>query len=120
MIPGNKINAIFMVVKLNRFVDYTEVLRSNLTDFLNKVSSTVHQCAFRWDGWANKSNGNTYVITWKLPDLEAAQNDAERSENLQEQRTEMADKSLIAAIKIVSEIRRANQFNAYFRKGKMV
>lgn len=42
MIPGNKINAIFMVVKLNRFVDYTEVLRSNLTDFLNKVSSTVH------------------------------------------------------------------------------
>ena len=32
----------------------------------------------------------------------------------------MSDKSLITAIKIVSEIRRANQFNAYFRKQQMV
>lgn len=32
----------------------------------------------------------------------------------------MADKSLIAAIKIISEIRRANQFNIYFRKNQMV
>ena len=32
----------------------------------------------------------------------------------------MADKSLIAAIKIVSEIRRTNKFNIYFRKQQMV
>lgn len=32
----------------------------------------------------------------------------------------MADESLITAIKIVSEIRRANQFNVYFRKSQMV
>ena len=51
-----------------------------------------------------------------MPDLESASNDVERSESLQEQRTEMADEALITAIKIVSEIRRANQFNPYFRK----
>ena len=33
-----------------------------------------------------------------------------------EQRTEVADKSLIAAVKIVSEIRRSQQFAVYFRK----
>ena len=33
-----------------------------------------------------------------------------------EQRTEVADKSLIAAVKIVSEIRRSHQFAMYFRK----
>lgn len=83
---------------------------------MNKITSIVHQCAFRWDGWANKTDGIKFVITWKLPDVESASNDAERNEFLQEQRTEMADKSLIAAIKIISEIRRANQFNIYFRK----
>lgn len=39
---------------------------------------------------------------------------------MQEQRTEMADEALISAIKIVSEIRRAQQFNVYFRKNQMV
>ena len=53
MIPGSKINAIFMIVKINQFVDYTDVLKSNLTDFLNKITSVVHNCAFRWQGWAN-------------------------------------------------------------------
>lgn len=116
MIPGHKINAIFMICRINQFVDYTEVLKTNLTDFLNKITSLVHKSASRWDGWANSSDGNKYVITWKLPDIESASNDAERNESLQEQRTEMADKSLIAAIKIISEIRRASQFNIYFRK----
>ena len=32
----------------------------------------------------------------------------------------MADESLIAAIKIISEIRRANQFNAYYRETQMI
>lgn len=120
MIPGQKITAIFMVCKINQFVDYTEVLKTNLTDFLNKITQIMHHCAFRWDGWANKTNGDSYLITWKLPDIETNSNDHERNESLQEQRTELADKSLIAAIKIVSEIRRANQFNVYFRKNQMV
>jgi len=60
------------------------------------------------------------VITWKLPDLDSSNSDYERNESLQEEKTQMADESLITAIKIVSEIRRANQFNVYFRKNQMV
>ena len=120
MIPGHKINAIFMICKINQFVDYTDVLKTNFTDFLNKITLIVHQCAFRWGGWANKTEGDRYLITWKLPEIEASSKDAERNEFLQEQRTEMADQSLIAAIKIISEVRRANQFNAYFKKQQMV
>lgn len=84
MIPGVKIDAIFMICKINQFTDYSEVLKTNMTDFLNKITSIVHQCAFRWDGWANKTDGNKYVITWKLPDIASAGNDAERNESLQE------------------------------------
>ena len=83
---------------------------------MNKITCIVHSCASRWDGWANATNGDKFIITWKLPEIEANSNDFERNEALQEQRTEMADESLITAIKIVSEVRRANQFNVYFRK----
>lgn len=31
-----------MVCKINQFNDYTEVLKTNLTDFLNKITSIVH------------------------------------------------------------------------------
>lgn len=82
MIPGQKINAIFMICKINNFVDYTDVLKTNLTDFLNKITSIVHQCSFRWDGWANKSDGDKFVITWKLPEIDSASNDVERNEAL--------------------------------------
>ena len=75
MIPGTKINSIFMVCKINQFVDYTDVLKTNLTDFMNKITSIVHQCAFRWNGWANTTEGDKFVITWKLPDLDTSSND---------------------------------------------
>lgn len=55
------------------------------------------------------------MITWKLPDTEHT-TDNEKNEQLLEQKTEMADKSLIAAVKMVSEMRRAGQFAPYFRR----
>jgi hypothetical protein len=39
---------------------------------------------------------------------------------LLEQRTDYADKSLIAAVKIVSEMRRATYLKDYFRKKKLL
>ena len=42
-----------MIVKIQKFVDYTDVLKTNLPDFLNKIISIIHQCSHRWDGWAN-------------------------------------------------------------------
>ena len=117
-IPGHKITAILMVVKLNGFVDYAEILKTNVSEFLNKIISILHQCADRWDGWANKTDGEKFLISWKLPEAEQT-NDVEKNEQVMEMRTELADKSLIAAVKIVSEIRRANQFNVYFKAPKM-
>jgi hypothetical protein len=46
------------------------------------------------------------MITWKLPDTDQS-TDNEKNEALMEQKTEMADKALITAVKIVSEMRRA-------------
>ena len=84
MIPGKKINVIFMVCKINQFIDYTDVLKTNLTDFMNKITSIVHQCADQWDGRANATEGEKYVITWELPDADSSSNDFEKNESIQE------------------------------------
>ena len=107
-----------MVVKLNGFVDYAEILKTNLSEFLNKIILILHQCADKWDGWANKTDGEKFLLSWKIPEPEQS-NDVEKNEQVMEQRTELADKSLITAVKIVSEIRRANQFKIYYRQPKI-
>ena len=42
MQPGQKITAVFMIVKIQKFVDYTDVLKTNIPDFLNKIISIIH------------------------------------------------------------------------------
>jgi class 3 adenylate cyclase len=106
MIPGRRINVVFMICKVHRYIDYTEVLGPHMPIFLNNIVSILHECAGRWDGQANTLEGDRYMITWKLPDTEK-ETDPEKQEELQELKTELADKSLIAAVKIVSELRRA-------------
>lgn len=115
MIPGIRVSVVFMVVRINNFVDYADSLKAHITEFLNKIVYIMHNSADRWGGQANKSDGNKFLLTWKLPDVENNQ-DHEKTESLMEQRTEVADKALIAAVKIVSEIRRSNSFAMYFRK----
>ena len=106
MIPGIRASVIFMVVRVNNYVDYADSLKAHVTDFLNRIVYIMHHSADRWGGQANKSDGNKFLITWQLPDVENNQ-EAEKTESLMMERTEVADKSLIAAVKIVSEIRRS-------------
>jgi hypothetical protein len=83
MIPGHRINVIFMVCRVNRYTDYSELLKSHITEFLNRIVGILHECAGRWDGQANKSEGDKYLLTWKLPNTESQQ-DNERNEQLLE------------------------------------
>ncbi len=86
--------------------------------FLNKVVRILHECADRWSGSANKNEGERFLITWKLPEIEESEN--EKNEMLLEQRTEYADKSIIAAVKIVSELRRSPDMKAYAGNAKLL
>ena len=53
-------------------------------------------------------------MTWKLPAIDESDN--EKNEQFLEERTEMADKSLITAVKIISEMRRASHLNQIFKR----
>ena len=50
MIPGIRASVIFMVVRVNNFVDYSDSLKAHITDFLNRVVYIVHHSADRWGG----------------------------------------------------------------------
>lgn len=71
-----------------------------------------------WDGAINKNEGDLYFITWKLPNVD--ENDHERNEDLQEQKTELADKSLISAVKVIAELKRAGELKVYYKHPKLV
>lgn len=105
MIPGKRINAIFCILKLQEYSLVINTLQEESIIFLNKILFIVHSCAKKWDCSVNTQYGNAYVMTWKLPTVD--DNDNENNESLLEERTEIADKSLITVVKIVCEMRRA-------------
>ena len=35
--------------------------------FVNKIVKIVHECAKRWDGVPTNNNGDTYILSWRLP-----------------------------------------------------
>lgn len=107
-----------MVVRIGNFVKISNAMDSRISEYINKVVKILHECADRWSGWANKNEGDKYLLTWKLPDIEEAEN--EKNEALQEQRTEFADKSLIAAVKIISEIRRSGDLKMHSANPELV
>ena len=50
LIPGIKVTVVFMVVRINNFVDYSDCLKAHITEFLNKIVSIMHRSADRWGG----------------------------------------------------------------------
>lgn len=115
---GHKINSIYMVCRINYYEAILECLEEDSTIYINKVVKIVHECVRRWNGSVNKNEGNLYLLTWKLPDVDDA--DHERNENLQELKTKLADQSLIAAVKVIAELRRAGELKSYFKNPNLL
>jgi len=67
LLPGKKINAIFVVCRIRQFTETTECLLDEIIVFVNKIVKIIHECAIKWDGSPNKNYGNKYLLTWKLP-----------------------------------------------------
>lgn len=82
MIPGRRINVIFMVIKINEFVEITEIMKESTVVLLNKIIRIIHITADKWSGSPNKNDGDKFLITWRLPDTDEA--DSEKNEQLLE------------------------------------
>ena len=75
MIPGQKINVIFCVVRLQDYVTVSEILEESTVVFINHIILILHKTASKWEGWANKTEGEKFVLTWKLPSIDDTDNE---------------------------------------------
>ncbi len=114
MVPGVKIQAIFLVCRITRFADITDALREETPVFVNKFAKIIHDCADYWDGSANKNTGDMFLITWKLPSTEEQDSEAKR-QAANDAKAELAIKALVTVVKIFAEMRRAEDLKAYSR-----
>lgn len=45
---------------------------------MNHIVLILHKCAKKWDGWPNKQEGDKFIISWNLPEVD--ENDNEKNE----------------------------------------
>merc|ERR1719473_654459 len=92
MVPGSRVEAIIGVARIQDFSTATEVLKSRVMTFVNQIAEIVHGVVSEFHGAANKNNGDTFLLIWRISGLEDAQV------------TRMADMSTIAFARILGEV----------------
>ena len=50
-------------------------MKENITVLLNKIIKIVHITADKWSGQPNKTDGETLLITWKLPVIDESESE---------------------------------------------
>jgi len=70
MVPGSRVEAIIGVARIGDFSTATEVLKSNVMTFVNQIAEIVHGVVSEFHGAANKNNGDTFMVVWRISGLE--------------------------------------------------
>jgi hypothetical protein len=109
---GAKTEAIFMLCRIDRFSEIINALQEEITVFVNKLAKIIHDCAEKWEGDSNRNLGETFLITWKLPNIDEDDSE-EKKEQDKERRSKLAINAVVSAIKIIAEIARAKDLRAY-------
>ena len=115
MMPGRRVTAVFGFCDIRKFTTATEYLEEEVMIFVNTIGSIVHKCVHRWSGVPNKNIGDAFLIVWKMPEAEDMATAAAQVRGLDRASrcAEIADRALIALLKIVAECRRCDDVKAY-------
>ncbi|OMJ66960.1 hypothetical protein SteCoe_36024 [Stentor coeruleus] len=113
MRPGNKISLVILTIRIDNFALITECLDLEITIFLNKVCHIVHNCVKAWSGLVAKSSDGYFTLVWRLPELLEKDTEEDDLSNPAMQRTDLANRALVALVKIISEIRRSSDLQFY-------
>lgn len=119
MRPGNKVSLVICVLKINNFARITECLDDEITLFFNKICHIVHNCAKYWSGIVAKSSDGYFTLVWKLPEMMEKDTEEDDLSNPAMQRTDLANRALVALIKIISEIHRSLDLINYINHPKI-
>lgn len=141
LIPGVRVYAIFGFCDIHHFDEINEKLGKEIMSFVNTIAAIVHSKVHAWAGQCNKNLGNAFLIVWRLGDAKSiaellqsnAVNGKEGAANTQISKKKvdrhqkkkeidltrlagvdvLADRALIAYLKIIAEINRSIAALAY-------
>ena len=68
MVPGRRIGAIFGHIGIENFSVLTSVLQHRVMLFVNQICDIVHGIVDEFHGISNPSNGDSFLVVWKLDD----------------------------------------------------
>lgn len=66
MVTGTHVDCIVGVVRVGHFSVATEVLQAKIMTFVNRIAEIVHGVINEYHGAANKNNGDTFLIIWRI------------------------------------------------------
>eukprot|EP00929_Paragymnodinium_shiwhaense_P045546 TRINITY_DN2325_c0_g4_i1.p1 TRINITY_DN2325_c0_g4~~TRINITY_DN2325_c0_g4_i1.p1 ORF type:complete len:1012 (+),score=223.43 TRINITY_DN2325_c0_g4_i1:326-3361(+) len=101
MIPGTRVECIIGRARILDFSIATEVLQANIMTFVNQIAEIVHGIVDQFHGAANKNNGDTFLLIWRLFDL------------LPEEVERFADMSVCAFASIYGAVNRSLTLSTY-------
>jgi hypothetical protein len=100
MVPGKKIAAIFLTVKVKDFEVISGALKNKVLNFVNQMAEIVHGLTDEYNGVPNKIDGGSFFIVWRLP-----QDPDETSQ--------VHDMAATACAKMCVAVRRSLEIHAY-------
>lgn len=75
MIPGWRINVIWLYCRIGNFHEIVDYMEENSIIYINYIATIIHYCGETWSGSVNRNDGDSYLITWKLPDTDDGDNE---------------------------------------------
>ena len=67
MMPGQRMEMIFSVVRIRQFTETTECLQDEIIVFVNKIVKILHGVGTKWKAEPAKNFGEKYLLIWKMP-----------------------------------------------------
>jgi class 3 adenylate cyclase len=113
MMPGQRVSAIFGYTNVRDFTVATAVLEEEVLCFINTLGNIVQSCVHRWSGVANRNVGDAFVVLWKVPELDSSKRTGTAAADAVSKVSEIADRSLMAFVKIIAEMRRSQDVQWY-------
>jgi hypothetical protein len=120
MRPGTKVSIIIGIAKIQNFTKILDCLDEEATIYMNKIGKVIHECCEEWSGLSAKNGHGEFYIIWRLPDITDKDRDEDDLSNPVMQRTDLANRALVAFLKVFAEIRRSPEINAYKVHPKIV
>lgn len=115
MLEGKKIIAIFGFCDIRAFSEITDILKTEIFPFVNKIADIIHSIVNLHQGAPNKNIGEAFLLVWKVPDSETMRGDQNQlvakapADSLQLRI--LADLSVISFIKVIAATNKSQKLH---------